>query len=649
MSYFFQTMLVCTASACATASVWTNFSPSGTLDWTDESNWSGGVPDSPGAEVVLSGDFKEQNAVIRLGKDITVGSLLAGDTLPDPDTGFAVILAKTGGYSLTFQSDEEGGETFLSVPFSVAQSPWYQECLEIQCPVILGGSSSLTVEAEGTISFSGVDVRGNTCVFTNTNGNRNISIGGYVRGEETGRIVFNAPADIMLGTDTPDFFGTVVVNADSSTFLEGSSMTSAREFIVNCGGSVKIGNSSAKTVNPGQRITSNSVTLCGGMIVHGGQALKDDAEGGVVGDSVDRLVVTNGNSRIQLSTAGGSSGTFVKAGRIERTPGAILSVAAKSLGKAMESDIKGQQFIVENGLEEYGPGGGEGSFYMNVIPWMFCKNEYDGHAPDRPAANTPFGIRGLYDTEMDNVITGAPNRNVCVNSLTLPEDQTVNSLVYGQYNASDIGAGRVLRVSSGSVLMRRDNARIGEVSSPNAGTLDFGSSEGCVLSLSNTDNTSAIGAVIAGESGLTIGTQSGGKLRLTAENTYTGNTYVVSGRIQVGDGTSATSGACLGDGDVTICGGASLVIADGVENAISNMRVLRIESSGNADGMLCLDGSVAETVKSLYLGGLPMPAGVYGAPGSGAEYEDARFFSGTGVLISSVMADPPQRTFIIVR
>lgn len=633
--------------ARGTTHTWTNLNTGSTLYWNVDANWDATFPNAAGAEAIVAGNFTTADAVIRLGDHITVGSLTIGDDAVDTTTGFSVTIANYGSKILTFQSATAGGATLLSVPVDIAQDPWYQADAALDAPVYLGGTSPLTVHAEGNLSLGQIYFQGNALTLTNMSGTQ-INLANELNGSGTSRLI--ASASTLVGKYNQNFTGVVDVNGGTMTCVSGG-FRAATDFRINRGGLVVLGNNSATATHPGQRLPTSRVVFAGGNINDGGQRLKDAALDMLVGDVVDEIVVTGGTTRVQLQTATGSAGTYLRATELFRIPGAVLLIAADKLGANLDTTDRGQQFQVDSGVVGIGGGGAAGTTNMNVVPWAFCKNDYYGHGPDRLGSLTANGIRGLYDAEMDTTLAGTSDRNVKITtSLALTADQTLNALICDFYNASNLGAGRTLRLTSGALLLIKESTRIGEIADANAGTLDFGGAEGCVFLNYTAESAAAIGAVVAGSGGLTLGAlPPAGRIRLTAANTYTGTTSVASGVIQVGDGTANTTTARLGVGDVRVAGGATLRIAANVANAIPNDRTVHLDESGLAAAKLDLQDGIAEAVRYLYLGGEPMVAGTYGSTASAAVHQDDRFFAGTGVLTVLRNAGPPSTTFIVVK
>jgi autotransporter-associated beta strand protein len=209
-------------------------------------------------------------------------------------------------------------------------------------------------------------------------------------------------------------------------------------------------------------------------------------------------------------------------------------------------------------------------------------------------------------------------------------DASVNSLRLTANSVNNIGAGRTLTISSGGVFFNTTSSGIGAAGDAAAGTLNFTTAEGVVWA--NGTNSNSIGSVIAGSGGLT---KSGtGTLTLTGANTYTGDTYVSSGTLIVGDGTNNSK---LGTtGDVFVAAGSLLDLRN--NNAIADTSKLTLTIYGLFNGKMALATGVNETIGSLFFGTLAQAAGTWGSTASTAAFKNDTYFSGTGVL--TVVPEP---------
>lgn len=111
---------------------------------------------------------------------------------------------------------------------------------------------------------------------------------------------------------------------------------------------------------------------------------------------------------------------------------------------------------------------------------------------------------------------------------------------------------------------------------------------------------------------------------LSGANTYTGGTFINAGTndVRVDGG--------LGTGDVTVASGATLILSQGNANAYIHSEATLTLNGANPRVNLAFTGN-PNVIKALYFGTTQMPAGTWGAIGSGATHESA-FFTGTGLL-----------------
>jgi len=562
----------------------------------------------------------------------------------DPTTGYQVDVYDYTGKTLTFESSVSGEQTTLTVPEDLTQgNSWEYEC-DINVPLYLGGSSPLLVTTDGQLQLDEVLLGNNTMTIV---GDSNVRIRDSLSGSTQSHLICNV--DASLFASSTNFYGSIVFNGSTISLTESGGLTAASDIKINAGVAFTLGNSITLAVKPGQRISTNSLTLNGGEFDHAGQALKDAALDEVVGDTVESVSVERGDSKLELRTVSTSSGTYLHATTLSRETGSILRVIAKKLGQNTNTTDRGQQFLVDSSPALIGAGGAEGSTTMSVYPWIFCHNSLDTLEPNSIGTLSTNGIRGLQDAEYDTTLTGTATRNVSIEhegSISLGANQTVNSLVCNWYNAKNMGAGYTITVTSGALLLRKDSSRLGEISHADAGTIDFGAAEACIFTSEGNDTTStAIGAVIAGTAGLTKGGPS--RLTLSAPNTYSGTTTITRGILRVGDGTLDTATAKLGDGNVVIHDGGQLSISQYVTDCIDDAMTVTLRKDGNSNGIMQLGSGIDETVLRLLIAGEEMDIGTYGSTSSSATFTNDTYFTGTGIL--RVVAEPPKGTLVTIQ
>jgi autotransporter-associated beta strand protein len=155
----------------------------------------------------------------------------------------------------------------------------------------------------------------------------------------------------------------------------------------------------------------------------------------------------------------------------------------------------------------------------------------------------------------------------------------------------------------------------------------------------------------------------GGRVILTADNTYAGGTNITRGIVEVsganadlGAGDVFVDGASWLGPDPTIWGLAAgqLSITSGVLNAIDDTATLSLTGDtatygglgdGAVGGIATLGAGIEELIGGLVLGGITQTApGTYGSTASGATFQDDRYFAGAGVV--SLVPEPSSLAII---
>jgi autotransporter-associated beta strand protein len=631
------------------------FTAANTYSWNDPNSWvpSEGFPNSAGAIANLNINIVG-NQTINLQQPITVGTLNFGD---EDGSHTMTIAPGFPGNSLIFDSGNPNAAAKLLMSMGTAAGV---AANSLAVPILLNsdllidlGASARTVQIATAGSLdtgTGVNARVITATGGMT-GTNQFTLNGDLMG--SGAFVNNSNASVIVN-GAKSFTGTFVLNKGvggsntGSLTVTSGSVANAAEIVINGyltggvvqnGGSLHSGNSAGTSTNPGQRLTQNRLTLNGGTLTPAGQVLTGAAIGTLVQDNVAVMDFNSGFSHVLMSRGTGSSGTLLNVTTMERSPGASLYLRSSTLGLAVD----GSQFLVGNANQFLiGANGAEGTTTMSIIPWIGANNSASGtSAPTGFATYTPTGIRALFTAgEYAVLITAGNNANVNVNSFsTLAAPTVVNSLRLAGTNAiSNMGADQVLTIASGGLFFAANGNSIGATGNANAGTLDFGTAEGVVWS--NGTNTNGIGASITGSGGLSkAGT---GTLVLTGlNNTFSGLTYVGGGTLQVGSGFDFST---LGLSDeIEVASGAELRLAGG--NMIDDSAALTLEQFGLFNGKVTLLQDVNETIGALFFGDTMMPAGTYGAVGSGAGFESDTWFGGVGML--TVVPEPGSAALLL--
>ncbi len=418
-------------------------------DWNVDGNWTGAFPNAAGATANVNNDIVG-NQTIRLQQAITVGTLNIGD--PNNSNSFSISEGVPAGV-LTFQSAVAGGATSLNI--SATQTT------TISAGISLGGTSPLTVNTgqSGVVNLNGlISTNGNNITFTGgVANNSQYTVNGDITG--SGRITNNGLSSVSF-SGTKTFAGTLVANkgtgtdANAGSFtLTNGSLSSAAEFVINGhlsgtgvdqnGGSIVAGNNSGFAVNPGQRFTSNRITLNGGTLRDNGQRLVPDQPAEIIQDTVANFDFNSGYSLVQVGASTSTGGTRLIATTLERSAGATGYVRSSTLGGTA-------RFIADNaGSFMVGGGGAEGTTTMSIIPWMVATNtNVSASTSGNFATSTATGIRGLNTGEYAVLITAGATANVATSGVGIASATTVNSLAKTNSAVDNIGAGQILTIAS---------------------------------------------------------------------------------------------------------------------------------------------------------------------------------------------------------
>ncbi len=256
-------------------------------------------------------------------------------------------------------------------------------------------------------------------------------------------------------------------------------------------------------------------------------------------------------------------------------------------------------------------------------------NTVNINTPLSLASTTTFGGTGSGQTTLNGLLSGTGGifksspGTLTVTGLknnTYSGGTAINSgkiYVYDVRTFQGLGTGTI--TLNGGIL-HLDRSNLSNNMIVNGGSVLMDNGYGSLLAGPITNNAGLnvdvwyvnqpISGVISGTGGITMTSQYGGQLVLSATNTYTGPTRVVSGTL-----TCSTSSS-LGTGTLDISTGAKAAL--------------------NYTG--------TRTIAGLTLGGTAMAAGTYGSTSSTATNKNDTWFSGTGTVTAGAPNSAPVAT-----
>jgi fibronectin-binding autotransporter adhesin len=315
-----------------------------------------------------------------------------------------------------------------------------------------------------------------------------------------------------------------------------------------------------------------------------------------------RIVDSTSTTSVTKSDAG----TWTLAGANTHSGNTTLNSGGR-LNLAHASALGASTFVV----------GGNGSFDNTTGADLSVTNSFNctGGSPTYVGSTNNMTVTG------PAIITGA-NRTITVTARTL-------TLTGG---LGDSGQGRNLTKAGAGTLVLDGVSTYGGNTTINAGVLTIGGSgqlgsgnySGAIANNAALNLTSSAAQTLAGViSGAGVLNKSGsGTLTLTATNTYTGPLTISAGTliVQSSDGLASTN--------VTVASAATLQLDTDTALAITTDLSL---APGTPTANLNFTGTNQIRLLSFDGGATIAPGGVYGAVGSGAPIENARF-TGTGFL-----------------
>ncbi len=505
----------------------------------------------------------------------------------------------------------------------------------------LGASN---VIPNGTVSVAGIlDLAGFSDTVNTLGGN------GQLLDSTTGTSVLtvgNADTTSSFGGSISDTVGLTKIGTGTFTLTGTTSHTGATLI---SGGSLEIGNGGTSGVLSPSSVLTNNGTF---KINRSNTATQGTDFPAINGSGA---VVKAGTGITVLNVANGYSGvTTVESGSLALTvPGALGGTAAGTTA------LNGASILLRNGITVSGETAtitGLGSGARGVI-------RADG--ADAEWAGNIVVVSGTTDTRLGGSVsaggtltlsgaisggdpTNISDANVAFNGYPAtvsvrsndPSDTVVLSgassfngnfaIFVGQVRLD--GANNRLPVSSRLLLGFAGTAPVLDLNGRSqqlAGLYDYQSGSGALANVTNTSGTSATLTVSSTDIGQPAGAGASADVTPTYTGALSGNLALVKsgvGHLYLKSPNSYT-------GSTTVSGGI-LTLGNGTDNtSLANAADVVIGASGT----LKLDYSGTDSIDQLTIAGVGKAPGVYGKPGSGAQFTDPRI-DGAGTL--TVIAGP---------
>jgi autotransporter-associated beta strand protein len=556
MRKFYAFVVVFTAGIlCANAQAQSTFDHStGNHFWNVATNWTpDGVPDAPGAATIIPAPNTTLGGslTIDLGEDITIGSLeIQKPVSPNSGnttiTGSNTLTISGGTASITNKASTAGtGATTIAVPVAIATTLTItQESNDLLSfnGAISGGSGLSIIRpaapaAARTVVLGAANSYGGTTTI-NGNGSGNDIL--YVRLGDANAIpsgsTIAASNSVVFELAAGNFARTIGAGAGQFQFSGGRNGWGAiggdRQITLNGGASINWGaatwnqlilgtsasTGTAELTNPIVLNTTNNRTL---RTFNGSAAIDGQLSGALSGPGT----LTKQESGV-LSLSGSNSNTgpiVVEAGMLRLDHVNALGTGNLQIGSGATIGLGAANFARQLGtaagqVQLVAIGGGNNQ----------ANAGFSAHGANRSVTLTNISAGAELTWGADLFLSGGTDP--ASRNLILSDDTSDATLTFT--NPIDLGAGNqnpsVGDIVTRAVVVRNGSADIDAVMS---GALD-------------------------GTSSLTK--DNSGTLALTANNTYSGGTNVLAGRLLVNNTPVNVGDSGTGTGDVTLSGTATL-------------------------------------------------------------------------------------------
>jgi fibronectin-binding autotransporter adhesin len=519
----------------------------------------------------------------------------------------------------------------------------------------LGNSTLIYTTGGGVLSFGSLT----SATFGGLTGNQNLSIDGVTltvggnNGNGTFSGVLSGAGELVkVGTGTltlnatDTFTGAMIISGGTLQLGDGNNNGSVAGFVEDVGNLVIDTNAAGQTF-------SNTMIGAGGLIVNGTGTLLIDGDGSGYSGSTTINAGTLLLGAFDVLGTGSplivNAGGALNLGSLSATVGAVTVNGTIENGTLTGTAYAGQSGTVSAVLA------GSGALTMAGPGTLLLSdaNTYSG------GTTITGGTLQLGDGTHNGSVAGGIADDAILSFDTNAAGQSFSGVISGNGGLIVNGAGTLAlagnnsytgntTISAGTLLLGNASALGGTSASlvVNAGTLNLGGfavtkgaviingtiQNGTLTGASYTGQSGTVSAVLAGSGALTM--QGPGTLLLSGANTYTGNTNVSSGTLELansnalqnstlnitggalnfGSLSSATLGGLSGNQNISLAGIALSVGGDGANTTYS----------GNLSGGGALSKNGADTLtltgNNTYTGGTTINAGtlLLGVPALGA-------------------------------
>jgi len=503
-----------------------------TNNWSDAANWVGDVGPVQGDSLVFDGTTR-----------LTSNNDLAANNI------FQSIAFKTAGFNVTgnaitltsgITSYQTAGSNSIALNIALAQNQFFVSSnegatLQFTGNIDTGTLINLTFDGQGTFNFTNSSTITGSGGFTK-NGDGTLILRGNnsFEGEVyVAQGVVQLAHNNALGATTGRTLignGPAAVNgvSGSSIWIDGSAgaLTIGENFLLSEGGISFGSGSSADEIGSLRNIAGNN-TLTGGIDIGGTT---------VVGvNTGTRLTVTG-----QVSAPTSTTNQFVKAGG-----------GALQLGGSQSNIIRGTTTVLQGTLELNKTGGAQALYGALTVG--------DSQAGDNTATVLWLGNNQVAELDLYNTAINAVTLNAggVLNLNNFTDILGTLTLTVGQTYSSDVtmgGTGTLATLGAITVNAFQGSSGVSPAATIANGTLNLDPlfSGGAALThkvitvndtqLNNVAADLVISANITGGAGVQFEKNGGGTLRLSGNNTYSGNTVLTTGIVEVGSDTAFGTG-----------------------------------------------------------------------------------------------------------